>query len=324
MKKYYHHAGYSPMMTTPDHMYNVFDRTRAMIDIPQMECLTPIGNLVEPKTVSELCYASAQNILKNAESKKIYVTWSGGIDSTLVLSELLKYTPGDQLVVMMDNNSIKEYPDFYNKYIKDKLKNTEMDFYTDNPLREAIKDGIVVTGHLMDPVFGANIYQAIPEEKLKQSIPDFLKNLNLTSRLRYTKLLNACPRAIENVKDFFWWMDYTLNYQSEQLMWLLEIHDMVLDKNLFHFGAGEDWNNYAVSTPAEIKWPGYDFRKYKQVVKDHIFDFTKDEFYTKEKIKMPSWRHYRTNEQRLKDKAVWIDTDWKRGYLPPNFNFEGF
>ena len=65
MKKYYHHAGYSPMMTTPDHMYNVFDRTRAMIDIPQMECLTPIGNLVEPKTVSELCYASAQNILKS-------------------------------------------------------------------------------------------------------------------------------------------------------------------------------------------------------------------------------------------------------------------
>jgi hypothetical protein len=92
---------------------------------------------------------------------------------------------------------------------------------------------------------------------------------------------------------------------------------MILGYNLFHFGAGSDWNNYAVSTPAEVKWPGYDFRYYKQGIKDHLFKFTKDEYYTKEKIKMPSWRHYRTEEQRVRDKAVWIDTDWKRGWLTP-------
>jgi hypothetical protein len=321
MKKYFHHAGYTPRMVTPDYMYNVYDRTGEMIDIPQIECISPIGKLVQPKTIAELCYDSTQNILKNAQSNQIYVTWSGGIDSTLVLSELLKHAPRDQLVVMMDDNSIKEYPEFYEKHVRDKLKTTTMDFYTDNPLKDAIKNGIVVTGHLMDPVFGANIYQAIPKEKLKQSIPEFLKSINKDSRLMYIKLISACPRPLQNIKDFFWWMDYTLNYQSEQLMWLLEVPDMILDVNLFHFGAGADWNNYAVSTPAEIKWPGYDFRKYKQVIKDQIFDFTKDEFYTTEKIKMPSWRHYRTSEQRHTDKAVWIDTDWKRGYLPPTFNF---
>lgn len=168
----------------------------------------------------------------------------------------------------------------------------------------------------MDPVFGANIYQAIPEEKLKQNIPDFLKNLNKFSQNMYLRLIGACPRKIENVKDLLWWMDYTLNYQSEQLMWLLEIEEMILDKNLFHFGAGRDWNNYAVSTPAEVKWPGYNFNYYKMAIKEHIQKFTKDELYTKEKIKMPSWRHYRTDEQRRRDKAIWITTDWKRGWLP--------
>jgi hypothetical protein len=286
-----------------------------MLDIPQIECITPIGKLVEPKSIEELCYNSAQNIVNQAGRRKLVVTWSGGIDSTLVLSELLKISPKDQIVVMMDNNSILEYPDFYNKYIKDQLETRQMSFYTDDPLRLALKDGVVVTGHLMDPVFGANIYQALPVEKLQQTIPDFLKDLNPYTVQKYTKLIDACPRKLENVKDFFWWLDYTLNYQSEQLMWLLEIEEMILDQNLFHFGAGEDWNNYAVSTPAEVKWKGYDFNYYKMEIKIHIQKFTGDDNYTKNKIKMPSWRHYRTDEQRRKDKAVWITTDWKRGWL---------
>ena len=319
MRKFYHHAGYTPMMVAPTHMYNVFDRSRSMIDIPQIECITPIGELVDtPKSIDELCYNSATNIIAKAGSRKIYVTWSGGIDSTLVLSEMLKYAPADQLVVMMDNHSKQEYPDFYKKYIEDKLATTEMNFYNDDPLRKAILDGIVVTGHLLDPVFGSNNYSAMPREKLEESIDRFLKPLNAYSKDMYMKSVNACPRKLENVKDLFWWLDYTLNYQSEELMWLLEVKDMVLGRNLFHFGMGPDWNNYAVSTPAEIKWEGYDFRKFKQPLKDQLYTFTKDDFYTKEKIKMPSWRHYRTDEDRFKNKAVWIDIHWNRGYYGVN------
>jgi hypothetical protein len=254
--------------------------------------------------------------VQKAGSKKLVVTWSGGIDSTLVLSELLKIAPHEQIVVMMDNNSIKEYPEFYKNFIEGKLSTSQMSFYTDDPLRQALIDGVVVTGHLMDPVFGANIYQALPVEKLKQTIPEFLNTLDRRSQEMYTRLIDACPRKLENVKDFFWWLDYTLNYQSEQLMWLLEIEEMILNKNLFHFGAGRDWNNYAVSTPAEVKWSGDNFNYYKMAIKEHIQKFTKDELYTKEKIKMPSWRHYRTDDQRRRDKAIWITTDWKRGWLP--------
>jgi hypothetical protein len=316
MAQYYYHAGMMPMMVTPTHMYSIYDRTQAMIQQPGIRCITPIGKVVDrPKTIEELCYGSVQNIIERANHQFIYVTWSGGIDSTLVLAEFLKYAPSDQLIVMMDEHSIQEYPDFYNKYIKDKLLTTPMDFYTDNPLASAIQNGIVVTGHLLDPVFGSNNFQSMPQEKLEEKLGAFLKPLNSYSRELYTKLINACPRPLENVKDLFWWIDYTLNYQSEQLMWLLEVKNMILDKNLFHFGAGTDWNNYAVSTPIEEKWDGYDFRKFKQPLKDHLYKFTKDDYYTKEKIKMPSWRHYRTDEQRHKLKAVWIDTEWRRQWL---------
>ena len=52
MKKFYHHIGFTPMMIAPTHMYSVFDRSRSMIDIPQIECITPIGKVVDnPKTI---------------------------------------------------------------------------------------------------------------------------------------------------------------------------------------------------------------------------------------------------------------------------------
>lgn len=315
MKKFLYHVGMMPLMTTPTHMYSVYDRTQSMVYQPQIKCISPIGRVVDnPKTIEALCYESTQRIIKAANFRYIYITWSGGIDSTLVLSEFLKHCSHDQIIVMMDKHSIQEYPTYYEKYIKNKLTTTSMDFYTDRPLESAIKNGIVVTGHLLDPVFGSNNYSAMPKEKLEESIDQFLKPLNKYSQELYTKLINSCPRNIENVKDLFWWMDYTLNYQSEELMWLLEVKDMVLGRNLFHFGSGADWNNYAVSTPIEIKWPGYDFKKFKQVLKDQIYKFTKDDFYTKEKIKMPSWRHYRTDEQRFRKKAAWIDTEWRRGW----------
>lgn len=319
MQKFFFHAGMMPMMLTPTHMYNIYDRTQSMIKQPYMACITPVGEVVDkPKTIEELCHNRVADILRKAQERFVYLAWSGGIDSTLLVCEFLKQAPSEQLIIMMDSHSIAEYPDFYNKFIKDQLHTVPMDFYTDQPLEHAIQTGVVVTGHLIDPVFGSNNYQTMPEYKLAESVSDFLAELTPYSREMYTKLVNACPRPLENVKDLFWWLDYTLNYQSEELMWLMEVKDMVLEENLFHLGGGQDWNNYAVSTPAEIKWPGYDFRKFKQELKDHIYKFTKDEFYTREKIKMPSWRHYRTDEQRFRKKAVWIDTNWRRGWRTQN------
>lgn len=301
------------MMTSPNIMYNVFDRTRSMIDIQDIEVLTPIGKLTEPLSIEELCYNSAKNILEQAGSRQIAVTWSGGIDSTLALSELLKLAPKEQLTVLMDTNSIKEYPQFYIKYIENQIRTMQMDFYTDNPIKAALLDGIVVTGHLLDPVFGTSLYLVLPEYRLKQGISEFIKELDITTQESYTKLINACPRSLITVKDFLWWMEYALNYQSEQLMDLLGIDEMILDQNLFHFGAGSDWNNYAVSTPAELKYSGYDLNNYKMPLKTQLYNFTKDKDYTNNKQKVASWRRYRTEKQR-KQQPIFITTNWKREF----------
>lgn len=314
MSKYYYHLGINPSINNPLVVFTAHDRTRALFDLPEIETLTPIGKLCQPKTIEEMCYDSTKHLVDCAGSKKIVVTWSGGIDSTMVVSEFLKIAPHDQLIIMMNNNSILEYPEFYQNYIKDKLETRHMDFYSNNQLSNSIKDGIIVTGHLMDPVFGIGMYNVMPEKRLAQKIPDFLSELDKFSQDSYNRLINACPRPLVDVKDFFWWFDYAVNYQSEQLMCLLEIEEMILDKNLFHFGASSDWNDYAVSTPSEVKYPGYEFKNYKMPLKQHLYKFTKDDDYTKEKIKVPSWRNYRGQAEVVNNVAVYITTDWKRGW----------
>ena len=314
MTKYFYHWGKNPSIKNPLVVFTAFDRTRQLFDIPEIETITPIGKLCEPKSIEQMCHDSTQYIIDSAGSKKIVITWSGGIDSTLMLSEFIKICPKDQLVVMMNDNSILEYPDFYEKNIKGKLETKQMDFYTPNALREAIVDGVVVTGHLMDPVFGVGMYSIMPKERLQQKMSDFLNEVDKFSQDSYNRLISACPREIVDVKDFFWWLDYTVNYQSEQLMWLLELEEMILDKNLFHFGASSDWNDYAVSTPAEIKYPGYNFQDYKMPLKQQLYKFTKDKEYTEKKIKVHSWRAYRKPSQVFKNMPMFITTDWKRGY----------
>ena len=294
--------------------HHVVDRTQSMIVQPEMEIITPIGELCTPKTVSELCYDSVQHILSRSEGKKIYIAWSGGIDSTLVLAEFLKVVPKDRIVVLMNEYSIQEYPSFYKKYIENQLETRNFSFTDNSHLLDSIVDGVVVTGHCIDPVFGINEYDRISPIKLFQSIPNFLRDLTPHSRELYTNLIGACPRPLENVKDLLWWMDYTLNYQSEQLMWILETENINLDQNFFHFGSTKGWNDYAVSTPCEVKYAGNDIRNYKMDLKQQLYEFTKDDDYTKSKIKYPSWRKYRSTTELIKNKAVYITTDWKRGW----------
>ena len=312
--KYYHHIGLTPTIKQPFMFNHVVDRTQAMIVQPQIEIITPIGELCEPKSIEELCYDGVQHILNASGNKKLYIAWSGGIDSTLVLVEFLKVVPKDKIVVMMNNYSIQEYTPFYKKYIENQLEICEFSFHNNKHLLDSIEDGVIVTGHCIDPVFGINEYDRMSEQRLLQSIPDFLKKLTNTSQDLYNNLIMACPRPLVNVKDLMWWLDYTLNYQSEQLMWILETENINLDQNFFHFGCTKAWNDYAVSTPCEIKYEGSDLRNYKMPLKKHIYKFTKDDNYTINKIKYPSWRKYRTELELMKNRAVYITTDWKRGW----------
>ena len=316
MTKYYYHAGMMPEQLSPCHERNVFDRTRSTFDLVDIEVLTPIGNLCEPKSIAHICHDRVQYILDQARQKKIVIAWSGGIDSTLVLAEFLKIAPVSQLTVMLNDLSIKEYPIFYKTYIENKIETVPMNYYNDNLIADLInnQDSIIVTGQSLDQTFGDEDCAAYPEDILKESVEKFLTRLNPYTRECYTRSIAVCPRKLENVKELFWWLCYTNCYQNGEFNWMMDVQELVLEKNIFHFASNQDWNDYSVSTPMEIKYPGYDYRNFKLELKRQLHQFTQDQDYTDNKIKVASWRRYRSNQQQAR-KPLYITTDWKRGYV---------
>jgi len=307
MTKYYYHCSLMPNLIMPERQSRVFDRSRSMFDLPDIEVLTPIGKLCNPKSIDQLFYDRAQSIIQIAGTRKIIISWSGGIDSTSVLVAFLMTAPKSQLVVLMNNDSIEEYPDFYNKYIKDQLEVIEMSSIL--VLEQCIKDGIVVTGETFDPTFGDE--STHPAELLYFSLDKFLKPLNKYTQDCYSRSIEACPTKLTNVKEFFWWMYYCICYQWGETHWLLYNDNLIIEKNIFHFPSNQDWNDYAVSTPTEVRFPGNDYRNFKIELKNYIYRFTKDEYYRKNKIKYPSLNN---NIMHRHDECLYIKTDWTRGH----------
>ena len=305
--KYYWHSGIMKAARTPIQSHYILDRTGKFLKDDRLVVHRPIGQIGKAKSIEELCSERAEEI-KNAD-KQIYVFWSGGIDSTVALAELMKICPKDQLTLVMNDTSIKEYPWFYQMYLT-AFKKVNFEYESNEDIAKCLEDGVVVTGELFDNIFGCTHYSQpfCTEELLSSSLDKIFAPLSYASRQLYARLLNTCPLQLTEVKDLFWWIEYALNYQTDQMRWCADTPGAVLDKNVFHFGDTPGWNDYAMSTPMSERFPGYSLTSFKMPLKKHLETMTKDSNYTKYKTKGMSWRKYSWG------KSVYIDTDWNVGF----------
>jgi len=312
VKEYYYNANFQPIATSPIAMYSVVDRSNSIISTPLIKVYSPIGRSCTPNSIDEICYNAASAILRKSKGK-IYVLWSGGIDSTLTLIELMKITPLDKIVVVLTDYSMAEYPWFYERYLTN-METVFLDMYSSTQFSEFIKDGgVIVSGNLLDEQFGSLLSEWLyqnpdiaynPFDRMLETVDENSFNL-------YKLLAEASPMPITNVKEFLWWLEYCLDYQNVEFRLLLENPELRLDENIFNFGGGQEWNDYAVSTPMEIKCPPGNYSNFKIGLKKLIYEFTNDLDYFEHKTKVASWRRYRTKNMH----ALSISTDWKYQYV---------
>jgi hypothetical protein len=72
-------------------------------------------------TFSSVALAAAKKIA-NSTYQRIAVTWSGGIDSTVALVALIQTVPAARLVVVCNQQSIAEFPSFYQEVIQPNIE----------------------------------------------------------------------------------------------------------------------------------------------------------------------------------------------------------
>jgi len=245
------------------------------------------------------------------DNKDLRVSWSGGIDSTNALSAILKHWskyPDVELVVCLNQKSIDEYPWFYEKYLNPDNQSDivilmgdvkELSHLGEN---EALglnmskdigngKDFLIVTGELGDQVFGAKILINDIKENGTDGLVNkpyehvFSPDINTFIKPIVDVMPKDWPRDCGNVMH---WLNFTLKWQWCQLRMFMMYP--IEYRKYRHFYDSDGFQQWTMQNDMSVKMPNYDLKRYKEVAKRYIADFTGDEEYFINKEKEDSQR----------------------------------
>lgn len=327
--KYYHHFVYSQTLSRKilengcDVKFNLYmhDRSNTLLNDENIKTLTPLPASEENNNldIDSLFFNRANEIFKTVENneKKIYVLWSGGIDSTSTLISLLKIVNDYNRIVILANikKSISEYERFYNEFIKDKIQVINL-----NPINwasivnECIKTGVIVTGECGDQIFGSDNYYEYDSKHLTNNWKNYY-NSNTIEFFEEHNLKNPTMTNGEvSLKNFLWWNNITLKYQDVQLRIIYSgVKDAIINKNFFNFFDSPEWNSYSLMVDPEERMHKTNIKTYKEPLKRYIRDFTKDDDYYVNKLKVPSLQQLH-GIKYAKKPYFYIDEKWNKTY----------
>ena len=288
---------------------SLYDRTGTIKWPVKIKNLFPMPkDLYTNKTFSEICNERMQEIIAHAnsnQSKQLVVMYSGGIDSTLVMVLLMQLADQallDRTLVILNEASIAENPEFYKKYI------TKFRMASSNSFEKYLtKDHIVLTGEFADNVFGSLTLgmamdrlgdKTIVHAPYKDYALEFFtqKLGSADSARQYMDLMDPImqlnPQGINSLHEYMWWINFTMKWQAVEFRILsharpTEALDLDwVNTSLIHFWNTELWQQWAVSNPD--KKVAKDWASYKWVAKELIYEFDRNQQYYTRKTKVPS------------------------------------
>lgn len=261
-----------------------------------------------------VCDARAQELLKKASALgvRVYLFYSGGIDSTLMLVSIFKQANAaqrDNITILLTEASILESPSFFHDHICGKFA---LEVSTMFPYLLGTK-GLFVGAEQNDLVFGSDFLRPfIKKRGLEKLLRPYNRDVmisHFTDRLEDTpnaskeaafyvelfeKLKNKAPMPIQSNFDFFWWISFCLKWQFISVRMLaftadrnasLITKDYVRDYYT-HFYDTEEFQLWSMNNlDKRIK---SDWKTYKWPCKDIIYDYTKDADYRDNKTKKGS------------------------------------
>jgi hypothetical protein len=147
-----------------------------------------------------------------SKNKSIYLFWSGGIDSTYILAQLLQEKISFT-VIGVDSNRLSLLEKYKIPYEEVKFS----DFQT--KIKQLIDDDcIVLTGHLGDQLFGSGLFKTNnwfdPISSLKNYMMSTINDeVKVDKMIEFIKpAINECPFEIKTLHDYFWWINFSQKY----------------------------------------------------------------------------------------------------------------
>jgi hypothetical protein len=277
-------------------------RVKSVFPLPELRVFTP--------TYEEVCNERAQELLARAErlDTSLYVFWSGGVDSTCLLVSLLKNASAAQqerIVVLMSEESIAEYPLFYQKFIRQQLRR-ESSMLLPYILGEQC---VLVNGEGNDQLFGSDALpkltnqfglDVLNEGYKREIFFEFLLRIMGDEGLArfyvclFERLADGAPIRLKTLFDIFWWINFALKWQTVYM----RVLSFVADRNTSllsseyvktyyaPFFDTENFQLWSLNNRNQRMRDGW--HSYKWPAKQIIYDFTKDADYCDNKLKRGS------------------------------------
>lgn len=261
-------------------------KTTSLFPLPELRAIN--------KTYEQICDERAHEIA--SRDGPLYVFWSGGIDSTCLLISLLKAGARDRITIFMNKSSVAEYPHFYNKYIRGKIRCQSSGVF------DSILGGpeTIINGEHNDQLFGSDVIgPAIEKYGFDTIMGPYNRDLFLFA-LQYLgrslavfyvdlfeRLAGGAPVPLLSNFDRMWWINFTIKWQYVYLRLLSYAKrpltaDWARTKYLPFFGTEEFqlWSMNNIDSRVRDSW-----KSYKWPAKEVIYNFTKDTQYRDNKTK---------------------------------------
>lgn len=308
-------AAIDPVQVSFSQMFNasisLLDRSGNISCPPvPMKIFDPMGTWSAPLSFDEISYARYDQILKSTmeAEKQLVIFYSGGIDSTLIAALAIAHPDfekfKDRILLVLSEDSIKENPVFWHKYLipafKDKIANASA-FHN----LIADENNVCLTGEFADNIFGSLTVKSYMDNTgdrnaihkgFRTTGQDWLLKKVSNSAHKdacvdlMEKIFSTNPYGCTSNHDCFWWLNFVLKWQAVKLR--LVSHAPTADlvdsmvKRVVHFFETKEFQDWAVLT-TEDKVDN-NWYSYKLPAKKLIYKINNDKHYLQYKTKYPS------------------------------------
>lgn len=244
-------------------------------------------------TFDDCCFLRAEQILKMSQKyQKIYILWSGGIDSSVVISALSKVaskSEKEKIVIVMSENSIIESSEMFFKYILRQFHIMPIPYH----LESLCENGILITGECADQLFGSELVLRICDHigenailnNYQDVLPEIMKDIEPNAYERFEPIVHESPFKIKTTFDYLWWWNITQIWQNTENYIFLNGNWKNLNvtkKNVLHFYSTIEFQIWSINNhhlKIESTWSSY-----KKIAKKFIESQTDCSFESKIKI----------------------------------------
>jgi hypothetical protein len=259
--------------------------------------------------------------IAKATNRRILILWSGGIDSTAVLSSFIKnLEPADRdiLTITLSSRSILENSHFYVNHISNKLDCLHYSNFDLTP--ELLKKYIVIHGDPGDclqgpsiPAYAKFIQQGTHKDPWRNHISGIIDSVQPhPSHPHYSEgfgkwFVNAVsanleeinPENVITVADWWWWTYYNFKWEfSCQRPFFFSRSDFntsftkeeLVDYATNTYFNSPNWQQWSYSNLQTLlpAGTGWDVRKmHKHDARSYIFELDRNDLYFETKVKTP-------------------------------------